>query len=220
MNSIHETLMLRLNSFSRSISHGSPLTESDLDELAILHGYCQQCLSDTFNRVFSEIPRGSPKSRGAGWVDRLLRVHKVESDIPEEIKNSRITKKRGNSALIPVFQLESDDKQRIAELCEKMRKIIFSTSGFDEPHRLRLLNRIAAIEAEIHKPVGMFDVVRGGMNDLGETLGKFGKDIKPLTDRMREVVGIARKGTKEYDQLPEPEELKRLPSPDPEDDNE
>ncbi len=81
-----------------------------------------------------------------------------------------------------------------------------------------MLNRIAAIEAETHKPEGMFDVVRGGIDDLGETLGKFGVNIKPLSDRMNEVVSIARRGTKAYDQLPEPEEVKQLPPP--EDDSE
>jgi len=97
-----------------------------------------------------------------------------------------------------------------------MRKIVFATTDFDEPHRLRLLNRIAAIEAEVKKPKGMFDVVRAGVSDVGETLGKFGKDIKPLTDRIKEVTSIARKNTSEYDQLPAPEELKRLPPPDEE----
>jgi hypothetical protein len=37
---------------------------------------------------------------------------------------------------------------------------------------------------------------------------------------MREVVSIARKGTKEYDQLPEPDEVKRLPAPEEKDDAE
>jgi hypothetical protein len=125
-----------------------------------------------------------------------------------------------NTRLVPLFELGPNDQIRIQGLCEQMRKVVFSTADFDEPHRLRLLNRIAAIEAEIKKPLGMFDVVRGGINDLGETFGKFGKDIKPLTDRMREVVSIARKGTKEYDQLPEPDEVKRLPAPEEKDDAE
>jgi len=95
-----------------------------------------------------------------------------------------------------------------------MRKIILATPDFDDPHRVRLLNRLSAIEKEVLKSTGLFDVIRGGMNDLGETLGKFGKDIKPLTDRMREVVSIVRKSTKAYDQLPDPDEIEKLPAPD------
>uniref|UniRef100_UPI003B51914E hypothetical protein n=1 Tax=Roseovarius indicus TaxID=540747 RepID=UPI003B51914E len=144
-------------------------------------------------------------------IHRVLTILEALKKVPENIQEDALAT---SDALIPSFSLPEKDKDRIAELCEKMRRIIFSTTDFDEPHRLRLLNRIAAIEAEIHKPKGMFDVVRGGIDDLGETLGKFGKDIKPLTDRMQEVVSIARKNTKEYDQLPEPEEIKRLPSPE------
>lgn len=125
---------------------------------------------------------------------------------------------QSSDALIPTFELSENDASRLFELCGQMRRIILGSDVFDEPHRLRLLNRIAAIEAETHKPKGMFDVVRGGINDLGETLGKFGKDVKPLTDRMREVVSIARKGSKQYEQLPEPDEVKRLPAPDQDED--
>ena len=59
----------------------------------------------------------------------------------------------------------------------------------------------------------MLDVICGGVSDIGETLGKFGVDIKPLTDRMTEVMQITRAGSKEYEQLPAPEEVKQLPKP-------
>jgi hypothetical protein len=49
---------------------------------------------------------------------------------------------------------------------------------------------------------------------VGEALGKFGKDVKPLFDRMTEIMGIARGKSEEYEQLPPPEEVKRLPPPD------
>lgn len=76
-----------------------------------------------------------------------------------------------------------------------------------------LLNRIAAVEKQAIDKRGMLDVVRGAASDVGETLWKFGKDIKPLTDRFKEVLSITRKATPEYDQIPAPEELKKLPPP-------
>ncbi len=146
-------------------------------------------------------------------AERLLSIMQQEIKF-NEIKDTDIQLSTSN--LIPTFSLSDTDSKRVFELCAQMRKIVFATPDFDEPHRLRLLNRIAAIEAEVKKPKGMFDVVRAGVSDVGETLGKFGKDIKPLTDRIKEVTSIARKNTGEYDQLPEPEELKRLPAPDEE----
>lgn len=154
---------------------------------------------------------GSLTSSWPGSLHRILSILRTWEALPEGLDTTIEIPDR--DALVPLFEVSQPDAERIFELCVQMRKIVIASEIFDEPHRLRLLNRIAAIEGETHKPKGLFDVVRGGINDLGETLGKFGKDIKPLTDRMKEVVSIARKGAKQYDQLPEPDEVKRLPAP-------
>jgi hypothetical protein len=183
------------------------------DELKILHDRSKSF----FPREFNDLMRGFKYTLvGAEKVEFLLRLAKileVIKSLPDELREPEVKIDVESSSLVPLFEIQKSDKDRIFELCNDMRKIVFASEVFDHPHRVRLLNRIAAIEAETHKPKGMFDVVRGGINDLGETLGKFGTDIKPLTDRMREVVGIARKGTKEYDQLPAPDEVKQLPPP-------
>ena len=95
-----------------------------------------------------------------------------------------------------------------------MRKIVFSSSIFDAPHRRRLLNRIAAIEHEVHQKQGKLDVILAGVVDVGDALGKFGDKIEPLTKRMKEVAQIARSGSKEYEQIPAPDEIKALPAPE------
>lgn len=115
-----------------------------------------------------------------------------------------------NDALTPQFSLQKQDKARVYELCGQIRKIILAEPSFDEPHKRRLLNRIAAVEKEVGKEKGRFDTILAGIVDFGETAGKFGKDIKPLTDRYREVREITQAGTKEYDQIPAPEEIKRI----------
>ncbi len=149
----------------------------------------------------------------AAGIDRLRKMLEVQIEMLS-LTDDTAYYSPDSAKLFPTYELDADEKERIFSLCSQMRKIVLSANGFDEPHRLRLLNRIAAIEAETHKPKGMLDVVLGGVTDVGETLGKFGKDIKPLTDRMKEVAGIARKGTKEYDQIPAPEEVKQLPAPE------
>lgn len=114
------------------------------------------------------------------------------------------------TALLPQFELSDTDKKRVLKLCTDMRKIVLSSTDFDHPHKIRLGNRIAAIEAEVYKDRGLFDVILGGVADVGETLGRFGRDIKPLTDRMTEIRRITQKGTPEYDQIPAPDEVKRI----------
>ncbi len=183
----------------------------DIDELLMLVEESRSLLpnrflelSDTLDSFDIDAPEEHP------WFyetcKRLLRVLEVQE---------RIVRKRANhtGSLTPVFTLEEKDKNRVLKLCSDMRKIVLASTDFDHPHKIRLANRIAAIEDQIHREKGMFDVILGGVSDIGETLGKFGKNIKPLTDRMNEVMKITRKATKEYDQIPPPEEVKQLPKP-------
>ncbi len=157
-NEVAEQLLLRLDEMMQSASMGYDLNTADLDELSVLHRYCRDSFSANFNSIFGEIPHANPGSRGLNWIERLIRIQQVEDSIPDHIRKLHDVQNKESSALIPVFALDQEDKKRISELCEKMRKIIFVTGDFDEPHRLRLLNRIAAIEAEIHKPEGMFAI--------------------------------------------------------------
>lgn len=159
----------------------------------------------------------SPGQNNDEWQLTLTRVRSIAgamSQIPKSLNARGDEKTQEQVKLLPLFELEDAEKNRILELCGQMRKIVWASDDFDQPHRVRLLNRIAAIEIEVQKPKGWFDVVRGGIDDLGETPGSFGVKIKPLTDRMAEVVGIARRKTKDYEKLPTPEEVKQLPPPD------
>ena len=147
------------------------------------------------------------KFEGRELVVRAIALLELHLELGSEQQVS------SNDALLPTFSLPQDDKSRVLELCGQMRQIIIKTDFLDDPHRRRLLDRVAGIEHQVHQPKGIFDIVRGGIDDVGETLGTFGKNVKPLTDRMKEVAQIARRNTQEYDQLPAPEEIKQLPAP-------
>ena len=113
----------------------------------------------------------------------------------------------------PLFILDGDERKMVLRLASEMRKSVVSSDFFDRAHKVRLIKRISAIEAEVHKPKGMFDVILGGISDVGEAFGKFGTDVKPLVERMEEIRKITRSKSAEYDQLPAPDEIKRLPAP-------
>jgi hypothetical protein len=114
----------------------------------------------------------------------------------------------------PTFTLNADEKAQVLTLASEMRKTVVQSNFFDHGHKVRLLRRIGAIEAEVHKVKGMFDVVLGGLNDVGEAFKKFGNDAKPLVDRMDEINKIVRGRADEYEQLPPPDDTKRLPPPE------
>ncbi len=183
---------------------------ADMDELSMLTQASQSVLPERFVKIVINADKNFPTSHQNRneLIERLERVLHVSKTVPETVSPNN------DSALLPTFTLPKKDKDRVIKLCSDMRKIVFASPDFDEPHKKRLLNRIAAIEKQVLSNAGLFDVILGGVSDIGETLGKFGKDVKPLTDRMNEVAQITRQGTKEYDQIPAPEEIKRLPKPD------
>lgn len=148
-------------------------------------------------------------------MGRLIGLLEGIRDLKEPLKE-----KSPPPEFAPQFELGTKDKDRVVELCIQMRKIILASDIFDQPHKRRLLNRIAGIEHQVQQPKGLLDIVRAGVSDVGETLGKFGTDIEPLTKRMKEVAQIARSNSKEYDQIPAPEEVKQLPKPDDEESSE
>ncbi|MEL6952120.1 MAG: hypothetical protein AAFN09_03675 [Pseudomonadota bacterium] len=178
---------------------------ADQDELEMVTEHLKEELPEKFRKlVFSGyFWRASEQREQGERLARILNTHKA-------IGSSDLDK---SEQLLPTFSLVEEDKARVMRLCQQMRKIIFGSAVFDQPHKRRLLNRIAAIEKQISQPKGLFDVILGGVNDFGETLGKFGTDIKPLTDRMNEVAGIARRNSEEYQQIPAPEEIQKLPPP-------
>ena len=200
----------RITVLLRQIGHNpTEFVRADMDELAMLVSLEKRNLPTRFVQLVEQMDSAFPSTSSgrAHAHERLSRILAVANEFPEQQVLAE------TEELLPRFQLAKPDHDRVMELCADMRKIVFSSNVFDEPHKRRLLNRIAGIEYQLSQKKGLFDVVRGGVNDLGETLGKFGKDIKPLTDRMNEVVSIVRRSTKEYDQLPPPDEVKQLPPP-------
>lgn len=94
-----------------------------------------------------------------------------------------------------------------------MKQIINDTSVFTSEHKIRLIARISQVELEVHRKQGRFDVILGGVVDFGDALGQFGKKVKPLVDRMNEIRGITQRKSAGYEQLPPPDESRRLPAP-------
>jgi hypothetical protein len=178
--------------FTRFLGQASGLNEP---HKKIVTGYLEDILSEP--EVSYEDVRPQIDSF-LGYLEFMLEDFSLE-----EHENSE-------DGLLPTFTLGKSDRTRVSKLCSDMRKIVFASSEFDAPHKRRLLNRIAAIEIQISRDRGLFDVILAGIADFGEALGKFGKEIKPLTDRMVEIRKIAQEGTPDYDQIPPPNDTKRI----------
>ncbi|MES0824187.1 hypothetical protein [Ruegeria sp. SCP11] len=211
-------LIDRVKDLVRSFNFAQGYDQADFDELVMLTKASEAQLPARFVDLVKNSDQDFPGGDTPLAYEKRVILAKRLSKILTVSDNFGLTEAKNledfSDELVPTFSLGAEDKARVLDLCSQMRKIVLATTDFDQPHKRRLLNRIAGIEAQVEQPKGMLDVVRAGVSDVGETLGKFGKDIKPLTDRMKEVAQIARSNSKEYDQIPAPEEVKQLPAPE------
>lgn len=184
------------------------ITQADFDELQTLSMLAGSALPETYQSILSKTKFSMDGRDQKNLAERLKRSLLVAEKYG--LASTSLT----TDELIPTFSLEKSDHERLSKLCGDMRNIVFSSQFFDDPHKRRLLNRIAAIENEAMKEKGNLDTVLAGIVDVGDALGAFGRKVEPLTKRMQEVAGIAKKGSREYDQLPSPNEIKALPSPE------
>ena len=104
----------------------------------------------------------------------------------------------GDLDIIPFFEPDNTDRQKMLEGCKQLRTIVNDSLSLDAKNRNRLLKRISAMEIEINKSNGLLDTILAASSDIGEAVGKFGGDIKPMTDRIREITSIAKKSSQEY----------------------
>lgn len=208
-----EEAISRITSLVPNLTDDHEMLRVQIDELIHLLPFCKEHLPEKFITLVKDADKNTPTTTPGQRLFRNRLSASLEMGrkfpalhTPDESANS--------PELTPEFHLATKEKSRVFELCTDMRKIIFASEIFDEPHKVRLLNRIAAIEKEVHKKVGKLDTVLAGVVDVGDALGKFGRKIEPLTKRMKEVAEIARGGSKQYEQIPAPEETLGLPAPE------
>ncbi|MCF6430046.1 hypothetical protein [Leisingera sp. MMG026] len=162
-------------------------------------------LNDIFDECTTKLSSSRVTTSRSFYIEKLLGVGDAQ----------RIRNKRENLAndVLQSFELAQDDSARLLALCSEMRDLNNSTTELDDKTKNRIAKRITAIEAQVRSGLGILDVVLSGVAEVGEAAGKFGNDVKPLVDRMREVAQLARSGSNDPDALPAPDEIKKLPKP-------
>lgn len=210
----HEIAISRLEAFLEKGKNASgpansegPWSPADFDEIQMLAEFLGSLLPAKFHGLL-QVSYEPYALRQRDLSNRLLRIMKFsyEFGLPNTEEPMH--------ELDPVFSLKKQDRDRVLKLSTQMRKIVFQSSAFDDPHKRRLLNRVAAIEREVMQPNGRLDVILGGVSDIGDTVRKFGNDLEPLTKRIQEIRKIAQSNSKQYEQIPSPDEVKALPSPE------
>lgn len=101
-----------------------------------------------------------------------------------------------------VYEFTDGDLKRIQGLLNDLRVLVGESHLFEDAHRRRLLKRLEKLQQEIHKKQSDLDHFWGLVGDAGVAIGKFGKDAKPIVDRIREITDIVWRTQSRAEELP------------------
>lgn len=208
-------LQKTLKQFLGEIEGEAKLDRSHLDRLNILvEAFPKDEVNQRFRKMLEHLSQNRSKFDADDTAEAL---RSLDALLQTEIFVEGVREREGSDpSLHSFFSPGNEDRIKMLEKCGEIRGLIQESAAIDSHFRRRLLKRVAAMEIEINKEEGLFDVLLGGLSDAGEAIGQFGDDIKPITDRFREIVAAGRRSAREYDELPKPDEIKRLPAPDEE----
>jgi hypothetical protein len=100
------------------------------------------------------------------------------------------------------YEFSDGDLRRIQQLINQLRDDISTSDLFEDQHKNRLLTRLEKLQSELHKKVSDLDKFWGLVGDAGVVLGKFGKDAKPIVDRIKEISDIVWRTQSRAEELP------------------
>ena len=130
----------------------------------------------------------------------------VNAEISAQASKMRIEalQKRFEVSLSDAFSYEfsQGDLARVQQLINELREQISASNLFEADHQRRLLMRLEKLQSEMHKKVSDLDRFWGLIGDAGVALGKFGKDAKPIIDRMIEISNIVWRTQARAEELP------------------
>jgi hypothetical protein len=88
------------------------------------------------------------------------------------------------------YEFSEGDLKKVQTSINDLRGLINDSKIIEDNHKHRLLKRLERLQSELHKKMSDLDRFWGFVGDAGVVMGKFGNDVKPLTDRIREMMGI------------------------------
>ena len=108
------------------------------------------------------------------------------------------------------YEFSQGDLDRIQALVNELREHVSKSNDFEESHKSRLLSRLEKLQAELHKKMSDLDKFWGLIGDAGVVIGKFGDDVKPIVDRIKEITEIVWRTQARAEELPSDSPLPRL----------
>jgi len=89
-----------------------------------------------------------------------------------------------------VYEFSEGDLSKVQTSINELRDLISDSEIIEDNHKQRLLKRLERLQSELHKKMSDLDRLWGFFGEAGVILGKLGKDAKPFTDRILDIIKI------------------------------
>lgn len=133
----------------------------------------------------------------------VSRIHQQLDKKVVKLAHSRARDKfRARFGVVFAYEFSDGDLKRVQELINELREAIIISEVFDAKHKQRILQRLEALQGELHKKMSSLDRLWGLVGEAGVVLGKFGKDAKPFVDRIKEIAQITWRTQARAEELP------------------
>ncbi|HWX23289.1 MAG TPA: hypothetical protein VN578_25580 [Candidatus Binatia bacterium] len=88
---------------------------------------------------------------------------------------------------VPVYEFSEPEFQRVQRLIDELRELFRNSHLIPEEQKRRLLRRLEAMRAELHRRTNDIDRFWGFIGEAGIALRKFGQDLQPISERVMEL---------------------------------
>jgi hypothetical protein len=187
-----EAVVVLCDKFFSIVEHNNDIDVACLlDALAVIQAFCEArgvdytsvSFSDSTNECYGQV---------INWIRELL--NDTNQTLLRQNTTSGLAAKRALYAQrfgAPTgYSFEPSGFARIQVLITELRDLITDSKLLDDRHRLRLLRRLEAMQAELHEKNSDIDRFWGFIGEVSVAVRKFGDDLKPITERAQEVSRI------------------------------
>lgn len=154
-------------------------------------------------------------------IDLVRQIYvEINSIVDKYVMNLDLSESRekykSRFGKIFLYQFSDGDINRIQKLLNELRDMVGESELFDANHKERILKKLEGLQGELHKKMSSLDKLWGLIGEAGVALGKFGKEVKPFTDRIREILQIVWRTQARAEELPSATPLTLLSIENPE----
>lgn len=155
--------------------------------LAILRAYAQ-----SKNITYTMPSHGSNPNDTIKKITQffITRRNELNKKLNDNYLNGQTEKYAAYFDSVSTYKFSDSDFTKIQEIINELRNLISQSKIVTENHRRRLLERLERMQSELHKSTSDLDRFWGFIGETGIVVGKFGNDIKPIVDRVRELANI------------------------------